>query len=132
MDCHSKITPEELSRKWNTGSDTAKKTLQVTTQHGVRNAINPMMLSLPVNHLNFHCPRFNGIWYCDTLFSKVKLKLGNACANVYTEGKDTRAILIPSRHKAGKSLIEFTNDFGIPKELITDDASELWVDTLNS
>ena len=54
----------------------------------------------------------------------MKLKLGNACANVYTEGKDTRAILIPSRHEAGKFLIEFTDDFGIPKELITDGASE--------
>jgi hypothetical protein len=115
MDHHSKIAPEELSRKWNTGIDTAKDTLQVTMQHGgwVRTAIHPMMQHLPVNHLNLHCPRLKGIWYCDTLFLKVKSKLGDTCANVYTEGKFTRAIQIPSRHKACKSLIKFTDDVGI-------------------
>ena len=30
-DRHSKVTPEELARKWNVGLQTAKDTLQVTT-----------------------------------------------------------------------------------------------------
>jgi hypothetical protein len=34
-DRHSKVGPEELSRKWNIGLETAKATLDVTTQHGV-------------------------------------------------------------------------------------------------
>jgi hypothetical protein len=34
-DRHSKVCPEELSRKWNVGLETAKATLDVTTQHGV-------------------------------------------------------------------------------------------------
>ena len=35
MDRHSKVGPEELSRKWNIGLQTAKDTLEVTTQHGI-------------------------------------------------------------------------------------------------
>ena len=39
---HSKVTPEELARKWNVGLQTAKDTLRVTTQKGIRTAIHPM------------------------------------------------------------------------------------------
>jgi hypothetical protein len=35
LDRHSKVGPEELSRKWNIGLEMAKATLGVTTQHGV-------------------------------------------------------------------------------------------------
>jgi hypothetical protein len=41
-DRHSKVGPEELSRKWNIGLQTAKDTLDATTQHGVRTAVHPM------------------------------------------------------------------------------------------
>ncbi len=34
-DRHSKVHPEELSRKWNVGLEMAKATLDVMTQHGV-------------------------------------------------------------------------------------------------
>ena len=45
--------------------------------------------------------------------------------NVYTQGKFTRAIPMISRKDAGKSLIDFTDDVGIPERLITDGATEL-------
>jgi hypothetical protein len=35
LDRHSKVGPEELSRKWNIGLEMAKATLNVMTQHGV-------------------------------------------------------------------------------------------------
>jgi hypothetical protein len=41
-DQHSNVTPKELSRKWNIGIQTAKDTLGVTTQHGVRTAVHLM------------------------------------------------------------------------------------------
>ena len=41
-DRHSKIEPEELSRKCNIGLQTAKDTLAATTQHGVRTAVRPI------------------------------------------------------------------------------------------
>jgi hypothetical protein len=83
-DRHSKVTPEELSRKWNIGLQTAKDTLKVTTQKGIRTAIHPMSRRVRVDHLHLHRQRLRGTWYTDTLLSKVKSKLGNTCANVYT------------------------------------------------
>jgi hypothetical protein len=47
--------------------------------------------------------------------SKVKSKLGNTCANVYTQGKFTRVVPMMLRKDAGKSLIDFTEDIGIPE-----------------
>jgi hypothetical protein len=41
-DRHSKVGPEELSRKWNIGLEMAKATLDVMTQHGVRTAVHPI------------------------------------------------------------------------------------------
>jgi hypothetical protein len=77
-----------------------------------------------VDHLNLHRQRLKGTWYADTLLSKVKSKLGNTCANVYTQEKFTRVVLMTSRKDAGKSFIKFTDDVGIPERLITDGATE--------
>ena len=82
------------------------------------------MRRVRVDHLNLHWQRLKGMWYANTLLSKVKSKLGNTCANVYTQGKFTRAIPMTSRKDAGKSLIDFTDDVGIPERLITDGATE--------
>jgi hypothetical protein len=39
---HSKVTPEEIARKWNIGINTAKDTIRVMTQRGIRTAVHPM------------------------------------------------------------------------------------------
>ena len=83
---HSKVMPEELSRKWSIGLQTANDTLRVTTQKGIRTAIHPMTQRVRVDHLHLHRQRLRGTWYTDTLLSKVKSKLGNMCTNVYTQG----------------------------------------------
>jgi hypothetical protein len=53
-DRHSKATPEELARKWNIGLQTAKDTIRVTTQRGIRTAIHPMVRRVRVDHLDLH------------------------------------------------------------------------------
>jgi hypothetical protein len=116
-DRHSKVTPEELSRKWNIGLQTVRDTLKVTTQKGIRTAIHPMSRRVRVDHLHLHRQRLRGTWYTDMLLSKVKSKLGNTCVNVYTQGKFTRAIPMTSRQDAGKSLIEFTMMSEYPSNL---------------
>ncbi len=71
-DRHSKVGPEELSRKWNIGLEMAKATLDVTMQH---TAVHPMLRQLRVDHLHLHRQRLKGTWYLDTLIPKVKLLL---------------------------------------------------------
>ena len=121
---HSDITPEELSRKWGVGLQTAKDTLEVTTQRGVRTAVHPITRQVRVDHLNLHRPRLRGTWFVDTLKSKVKSILGNVCANVFTQGKFVKVCPMSGRAESGKSLIDFTDDVGIPEELVSDGAGE--------
>jgi hypothetical protein len=70
-DRHSKFMAEELAQKWNIGIQTAKDTIQVTTQRGIRTAIHPMTKRLRVDHLNLHRQRLRGTWYFHTLLSKM-------------------------------------------------------------
>ena len=65
-----------------------------------------------------------GTWYSDTLFAKVKLELRNTCASAFFHGKFTRVVPMASRADAGKLLVEFTGDIGIPENLVTDGAGE--------
>ena len=39
---HHKLTPESLAQKWNISLNTAKETIKVTTQLGVRSALGPL------------------------------------------------------------------------------------------
>ena len=68
---HSSVNFEYLSRKWNIGLETAKCTLQVTTQQGIRTAVHPLHRRYCVDHLHLNRRRLNGDWFTDTLFSRV-------------------------------------------------------------
>jgi hypothetical protein len=60
----------------------------------------------------------------NTLVSKYKSKLGNRYANVFTQGKFTRVVPMTARSNAGKSLVEFTDDVGIPEALVMERATK--------
>jgi hypothetical protein len=124
MGRHSKVGLEELSRKWNIGLQVVKDTLEVPMQHGVQMAVHPMSRRLRVDHLHIYRPRLQGMWFLDTLIAKIKLLLGNKCAIVFTNGKFMKVILIVTHVDAGESLIDFTEDVGIPEMLMTDGAGE--------
>ena len=57
-------------------------------------------------------------------YQKVKSKIGNTCANIFTQGKFTKAVPMTGRKDAGMSLVDFSDDVGIPEEMITDGAGE--------
>ena len=90
---HLKVVPEELSRKWNIGLQTAKYTLTAMTQHGVRTDVHSMSRRLQVDHLHLHRHLLGGTWYADTLLSKFKPIRGNTCTNVFTQGNFTKVVL---------------------------------------
>jgi hypothetical protein len=111
---HSSVTSENLARKWNIGIDTAKKTLQVTTQRGVRTVIHPLHRRYRVDHLHLNRRRLNGDWFSDTLFSKVISLQGNLCAQVFTNDNFTTIHPLSSKSKVSQALTEFSDDVGIP------------------
>ncbi|KAI2489216.1 Reverse transcriptase (RNA-dependent DNA polymerase) [Fragilaria crotonensis] len=124
-DRHAKVTPENLAAKWNVGIETAKRTLQVTTQRGIRTAIHPVHRRYRVDHLHLNRRRLNGDWFTDTLFSKVISLKGNSCAQVFTNGYYTSVHPLPSKSKVSQALTEFADDTGIPDTLISDGATEM-------
>ena len=81
------LTPEVLARRWAIGLDTAKRTLQVTTQAGIRNVLAPgeRKLRQRLDHLKF--PNFWGRFYTNTMFSKVTSIRGHRTAQIFTNGQ---------------------------------------------
>jgi hypothetical protein len=124
LDRHLKVCLEELSRKWNIGLEMAKATLDVMTQHGVQTVVHPMLRQLREDHLHLHRSRLKGTWYLDTLITKVKSLLGNKCANMFTNGKYMKVMPMASWKEAAESLIDFTDDVGIPERLVMESATE--------
>jgi hypothetical protein len=96
LDRHLKVGQEELSRSWNIGLQMVKATLDVMTQYSIQMAVHPMSRQLRIDHLYLHRPRLKGTWYLDTLITKVKLLLGNKCANVFSNGKYTKLVPMTS------------------------------------
>jgi hypothetical protein len=124
-DRHSKVGLEELSRKWNIHLQMVKATLDVMTQYRVQTAVHLMSRQLRVDHLHLHRPRLKGMWYLDTQIAKVKLLLGNKCANVFMNRKYTKVVPMTSQKEVVESLIDFTDhDVGIPETLVMDGATE--------
>jgi hypothetical protein len=122
---HSSVNFENLSRKWNIGLETAKRTLQVTTQRGIRTAVHPLHRRYRVDHLHLNRRRLNGDWFTDTLFSKVVSIHGNTCAQVFTNGSFTTVHPLDSKAKVALALTEFADDVGIPDSLLSDGAPEV-------
>ena len=50
--------------------------------------------------------------------------LGNTVANVYTQGKFVKVYSITAGRESGQSPIDFTDNVGVPEELLTDGAGD--------
>jgi hypothetical protein len=62
---HSSVTAEELSRKWRIGLYTAKETLKVTTQFGIRHAVHPLRRRYRTDIMQMRLRRLNTTFYTD-------------------------------------------------------------------
>ena len=56
--------------------------------------------------------------------SKVKSIRGNNRANVFMQGRFTKVVPMTAQTDAGQSLVDFTDDVGIPERLFTDGTGE--------
>ena len=123
-DRHSSISPENLSKKWMIGLESARRTLRVTTQQGIRTAINPITRRYRVDNLALHRHRLNTRFYTDTLFSRTTSLAGNKCAQVFTDGQFTAVYPLTSKADVGQSLAKFIDEVGVPDGLTADLAGE--------
>ena len=121
---HQEQSADNLARTLNIGLETAHRTMEMTTQQGIRTAIHPIHRRYRVDHLHLHRRRLPGLWYTDTLFSKVKSLQGNTCAQVLTNGDYVRVKPLVSKAQCSSILLDMDADIGIPESIISDQAAE--------
>ena len=123
-DRHSKVTPERVSEIFGCGIETAKETIRVTTQHGVRSAIHPLRRRYRTDLLSLRYRRLARPFYTDTMFFKTVSINQYKCAQVYAS--NDFVIVYPMRsHRGddiGDSLRLLAEDVGVPNELVYDRA----------
>lgn len=120
-------TPLDLAKRWFIGLHSAKRTLERTTQRGVRDftasqgtrRLRHSTYQLMYRHLRSSV-------YTDTMFANVKSLQGNRCAQIFTTWFQwVVAYPIPSKSDAHSTLDRLHREYGIFHTIIPDNAKEL-------
>jgi hypothetical protein len=90
-----------LTAQWMIAPERAKKTVQLTTQQGVRTCLNPMLARrFPTNDQMLCHKRLPHMTFTDTLFAGTHSHNGNKCAQAYSTSFGwARAHPIPGKVK---------------------------------
>ena len=132
------LTKEILAKRWGCGLESARKTLLVTTQHGIRHVIQPYDRRYRTTFDYLRFPGLRDKYYSDIMFCKTKSIRNKICCQIYTNGKaDTYCYPYHRKNKVGGSLMDFINDIGmVPNHIITDNSKELtfgkWKNTVDN
>jgi hypothetical protein len=79
---HTALSIEEVSRKFGVGLETARQTLKVTTQNGIRHAVHPLSRRYRTDIMQSRQQRLNATFYTDTMFSQESPRK-HVCPDVY-------------------------------------------------
>jgi hypothetical protein len=121
----SALTPEVLSRRWNIGLDSAKRTLQVTTQKGVRTVLHPLTRRYRTRQSHLRFPTIRTKVYTDTMFSSVTSIRQYKCAQVFTTNTAySRVYPLQSKQNAPDALMKWIQDVGVMSDLVYDGSKE--------
>jgi len=121
------IGPEELASRWAIGLETARKSLDKTTQVAVRNFTESMgRRRLKPIHYQLKYRRLRCEMFVDVYMAKCKSLRGNRCATVYcTPFHWISFDPTPEERDAHKTLDSLFQTVGIPSALILDNAKSL-------
>lgn len=118
------LSPERLAALWNVGLSVAKKTLQCTTQKGVRSTLYPSIeRRWPTGDRALRYRRLGHDVYHDTLHARVISLRGHKFSEIYCTGFGwSRNFPISRISEVHDTLNLFLNRYGIPSALISDGA----------
>ncbi|KAI2497802.1 Reverse transcriptase (RNA-dependent DNA polymerase) [Fragilaria crotonensis] len=120
-DVTSHVTPENVSRRWMTGLATAQKTLDVTTQKGVRSIPNPATKRFRTQMTHLRYPRMGGMFYADIMEPKVLSLESHRYAHVIGNGRGfTKVYPMERKNESIYALDDFVKKVGIPETLLCD------------
>ncbi len=120
------VNAEALAKLWNIGVDTAKKTIQYTTQKGIRSTLHPIERRFCTKQAQLRYRQLagrHGSFYTDTFFSKVPSLNNFKMAQIYVNDLSfTKVYPMKVKSEAGDTLQTFIHDIGIPHSIRSDDA----------
>ena len=121
----SVLSPAVLARRWGIGLEVAQRTLEVTTQLGVRTVIHPLERRFRTKQSHLKFPSYRAKVYTDPIFASVKSIRGYTCGQVFV-APPAYLHFYPMKSKADVSLALMQNihDVGIMSDLISDGAKE--------
>ena len=120
-DTRAELTPEHVAKAWHIELQAATRTLQVTTQMGVRAIRHPAQRHFRTAMPHLQYPRLMGTWYADTLFFSVKSIRSFKCAHLIGNGMGfSRFTPMESKADAHLSLNGFIKQHGIIENLVVD------------
>ena len=121
------IAPQDLALRWGIGLESAKLTLQATTQRGMRFSDGPFTQRYRTRQSHLRYPLLRTKMYTDTMFSKRKGLGGDMCGQIYVTNFDWIRFY-PMRTKRGKevgvTLGKLIAAIGIPSGIVMDGARE--------
>jgi hypothetical protein len=121
---HNVVSADDLSNIWGIGLETAKRTLLVTTQRGIRSAILPLSRRYRTD-LMYMTPRLKQRFYSDTVYGRHRSLHGNTCAQVFTNKSYFVAVYpMESKALAGDALKQFIKEYGVPEAITVDGSQE--------
>jgi len=118
------ITAEDLVQNWGISLEAAKRTVEGTTQRGVRTVGCPTLSRrFRTNDRQLRYRRIRTDIFTDTMFSSVKSKRGNKCAQVYSHPTGwIRAFPMRLEREAHESLSVLFKRDGVPNNMVMDGA----------
>ena len=120
-DATSDVTPENVARRWMVGLETAKKSLKVTTQRGIRSIPNPATRRFKTQMAHLRYPRIRGTFYADIMEPKVKSVDAQNYAHIIGNGHGyTKVYPMERKNESIYALDDFVKKVGIPEVLLCD------------
>mmetsp|Transcript_62172 Transcript_62172/g.183825 ORF Transcript_62172/g.183825 Transcript_62172/m.183825 type:complete len:289 (-) Transcript_62172:1229-2095(-) len=121
----SAVTPSQIAYRFYVSEKSAEKTLLGMTQRAARVQVDQLTRRFRTRQAQIGRPIFpSGVWI-DTLFSETASLSGNTCTQRFC-APPWFVDVFPMKRKAqaGESLGYFSNEWGIPRFLRTDQAQE--------
>jgi hypothetical protein len=121
-----RLTPEILSQKWNIGLEAAKRTLNVTTQRGIKTVPDPSISRRwGTNDRSMRYNRLKSDLFTDYMFANTTSTRGNSGGQVYINSTDWIKIYpTASKGDCHQTFDLLAHREGVPDVLISDQAKE--------
>lgn len=122
------IDAEHLSKIWRIDLDTAKKTLDITSQNVARAPDASLSRNYATNDKMLRYTRINEYFFMDTFFATKKAKKssrGHTCCQLFVTDKGfVYVVPMKSKSEVLQAVKQFAKEIGAPEALICDAARE--------